>query len=87
MSQELIQKAAEKANVPVERIAGPFPGSVRPPNGKGLYLRVSEDTDEVVWAHFDGSAFGLYSDSKARALSRSKKRSKKQLLWFGITKA
>lgn len=70
-------------------LVGPFPGSKRPTNGSGLYIRVSRKTGEKVWAHWDANRkqWGLYSDTQQRALQRAHKRSKKQLDWYGTTEA
>lgn len=74
-------------------LVGPFPGSVSPVNGSGLYLRVSADTGDLCWAHFKANrygglgAWGLYADNEKRALQRKEKRSRKSLPWYGFAKS
>lgn len=75
---------------------GPFPGRVKPARA-GLYKRVSRATGQKCWAWWNepGSSdhkgrthkagfWGLYSDTKANAVRRAHKRSKKVLPWFGM---
>jgi hypothetical protein len=67
-------------------LVGPFKPEQRPTRS-GLYLRVSRDTGEKVFAYYDAGTgnWGLYSDTKERAMKRRHKRSKKALPWYGTT--
>ena len=79
--------AAQKARVQTKQVVGPFPGSKRPPADRpGLYLRQSQATGQLCWAYWNGTDWGLYSDSKKGATARRHKRSKKSLPWFAFHK-
>jgi hypothetical protein len=87
-TKNLIAKAAKKAGVPAARLTGPMPANTKPLRDRaGLYLRVSQKTGDIVWAWWNGTNFGLYADTKARATARRGKRSKKPLVWFGMAAA
>ena len=87
-TKNLIAKAAKKAGVPASQLTGPMPANTKPlSNRKGVYLRVSQKTGDIVWSWWNGTDFGLYADTKARATARAGKRSKKSLVWFGMAAA
>lgn len=66
-------------------IAGPFPACKKPlADRPGLYLRISPNTGAACWAYWNGKAWGLWSDSKAGAMRRRDKISKKPARWFGF---
>ncbi len=87
-------KAAKAAKPPVYTqhlglpLVGPFPASVKPvADRRGLYLRVSEETGNLVFADWNGSSFGRFSDSPERAkVLANGKRSKRGLPWYGFAK-
>lgn len=65
-------------------LIGPFAPDSKPVR-TGLYLRVSDDTRQKVWAWFNASTrrWGLFADTPERAIERKSKVSKKELPWFG----
>lgn len=87
MSQTKINAAALKAKTKPRTVVGPFQGRIKPPADRpGLYLRESAKTGQMCWAYWNGTTWGLYSDSKKGAMARRHKASKKTLPWFAFHK-
>jgi hypothetical protein len=68
---------------------GPFSGNTLPPNGSGLYGRISAMGNMVFAYYRQGRGWGLFSDDPKQAENNAMNRgkySKKQLPWFGFVK-
>jgi hypothetical protein len=62
---------------------GPFPGRVKPVR-PGLYKRRSPKTGARVFAHWDGSQWGLFSsDPKKARAKRNRPSQYPALKWWG----
>lgn len=71
---------------PPANAVGPFDARVRPVRN-GVYLRKSPKSSGFVFAHWNGSHFGLYADTPQRAFERRSKRSKADTQWYGLPAA
>lgn len=79
------QAKVRVSGIKPDQVVGPFNRTHNPPKDRpGLYLRLSDKTGQAVWSYWNGQKWGLYADSKDRAMQRRNKPSKKRLTWFAF---
>lgn len=68
-----------------KRLVGPFPGTVKPVNGPGLYKRRTK-RGNIVWSWWTGRIWCKFSSRKSKAVEKGEVESRSQyqsLPWFG----
>lgn len=81
----IAQAKVRASGIKPSQVIGPFNRTQIPPMGRpGLYLRISNKTGQACCAFWNGQKWGLYADSKDRAMQRRHKTSKKRLPWFAF---